>query len=398
VSDAGSPADDIVDALAARDAGAALLAVDAAVRAGRDPRVLADALVASLREAFLVAMGVAAGGLSDQAAARAAEVAQALGPATLTRGLEAVGTALVDMRQAPDPRIPLEVALVRLTRPETADDLSALVSRVEQLERAVATGIPAAPPAEGDVPTTGPTAAPAAAPDAAPAPAEAPTAAAPATATPAPSGQPRGADAARARLAQQHATGAPPPEPATAPPTGSRPTLGGVRRARAEGEPGAPADTAPEPVQAAPEETTAPPAASAGSLPDDAELTAAWPTVLEALKPRAKALYKPGRFVPGNGSVARFALPNEAHRDRCADKRDEVAEALTTHFGRPVPLELAVDDTAAPAASPASTSVAAATPDEDVDLDELTDAPDASVGGIAQLKDAFPGAELLEDQ
>ena len=40
VVDAGSPAEDIVDALAARDAGAALLAVDAAVRAGRDPRVL----------------------------------------------------------------------------------------------------------------------------------------------------------------------------------------------------------------------------------------------------------------------------------------------------------------------------------------------------------------------
>ncbi|MGK2929784.1 MAG: DNA polymerase III subunit gamma/tau, partial [Acidimicrobiales bacterium] len=140
VSDAGSPADDIVDALAARDAGAALVAVDAAIRSGRDPRVLADALVASLREAFLVAMSAPAGGLSDQAAARAAEVAAALGPASLTRGLEAVGTALVDMRQAPDPRIPLEVALVRLTRPEIADDLTALVSRIEHIERALASG------------------------------------------------------------------------------------------------------------------------------------------------------------------------------------------------------------------------------------------------------------------
>ena len=49
--------------------------------------------------------------------------------------LEAVGTALVDMRQAPDPRIPLEVALVRLTRPDAGGDLDALVARIEQLER-----------------------------------------------------------------------------------------------------------------------------------------------------------------------------------------------------------------------------------------------------------------------
>ena len=117
------------------------------------------------------------------------------------------------------------------------------------------------------------------------------------------------------------------------------------------------------------------------------------------MKPRAKALFKPGRFVTSEGRVARFALPNQAHRDRCLDKRDEVAAALGQHFGRPVSLELVVDDTgpasdAGPAAGDGGApSDPPAGPDE-VDLDELTDAPDASVGGIAQLKDAFPGAEL----
>lgn len=427
VSDAGSPAEDIVDALAARDAGAALLAVDAAIRSGRDPRVLADALVASLREAFLVAMSAPAGGLSDQAAARAAEVAEALGPASLTRGLEAVGTALVDMRQAPDPRIPLEVALVRLTRPEMVDDLTALVSRIEHIERALASGagtspapVPTAPTvSEGgaavpspdepatDVPATD---TPAADPSAEDAGVAAPAASAPVS--PAPGAQPRGADAARARLARQGATATPPPAPSADAPTGSRPTLGGVRQARqgqdiAEASPVA-APTAPE--RDDPAESAPPDREPSATVPSEAELTEAWVTVLESLKPRAKALYKPGRFVAGAGRMARFALPNQAHCDRCSDKRDEVAASLAAHFGRPVPLELVVDDDAPPnsgsPSSPASPSAAGGAQtgppsgegEEDVDLDELTDAPDASVGGIAQLQDAFPGAELVEDQ
>ena len=388
VTDAGSPAEDIVDALAARDAGAALLAVDAAVRAGRDPRVLADALVASLREAFLVAMHAPAGGLSDRAAARAAEVAEALGPASLTRGLEAIGAALVEMRQAPDPRIPLEVALVRLTRPDADADLAALNARIEQLERRIAGGsVAATPPPPSTPPPSGAT------PEAGEAAASERAGA---------GGSRRGAEAARAELARQHPV-APQDEPpgADVPRAGSRPSLGGVRRARqgSDSHDAPAADVEPSPPAATDDDTAAaaatPPAAAA--LPTVAELTESWETVLGGLKPRAKALYKPGRFVATEGRTARFALPNQAHCDRCLDKRDEVAAALQAHFGRPVPLELVVDeDGAAPtAASPAagSGSDTPAAPDE-VDLDELTDAPDASVGGIAQLKDAFPGAEL----
>ncbi|MGK2930451.1 MAG: hypothetical protein ACSLFO_12835, partial [Acidimicrobiales bacterium] len=232
--------------------------------------------------------------------------------------------------------------------------------------------------------------------------------------SPAPGSQPRGADAARARLARQGATATPPPAPSADAPAGSRPTLGGVRQAR-EGQDVAEASLASAP--AAPEsdvsaESAPPPPdrESSGTVPSEAELTEAWITVLESLKPRAKALYKPGRFVAGAGRMARFALPNRAHCDRCSDKRDEVAASLAAHFGRPVPLELVVDDEAPPdggtPSSPASTPPADGARtrptdgegEEDVDLDELTDAPDASVGGIAQLQDAFPGAELVEDQ
>ncbi len=383
----GVPVDDIIDALGSREAGAALVAVDASVRTGRDPRLLAEALIESLRDAFLVAMGAPGGAMTDTASARANDVAAALGPASLTRALELIGTASVDMRQAPDPRITLEVALVRLTRAESGDDVASLVARIEQLEHRVASGQ-----------VSEPTDATAQSPD--PSPVTSPSVAPAATAAPPGGQQRRGADAARASLTQREATASPPPAPSSDAPSGARPTLGSVRRARSEAGPEV---TGPEDSAAAPPAAAAP-APAAGAPPTTTELAHAWDsTVLAALRPRARALFKPGHFVDGDGRMVRFALPNRAHCDQCAGSREEVAAVLSEHFGRPVPLELVVDG---PSATTAATTPDDATTtaddtddeaDDAVDLDELSDAPDASVGGVAKLKDAFPGAELLED-
>jgi hypothetical protein len=139
-------------------------------------------------------------------------------------------------------------------------------------------------------------------------------------------------------------------------------------------------------------------------VPTLAELTAAWDDVLGVLRGRAKALYKMGRLVEGDERTARFAVPNEPSLKNCSEKLDEVLEALAARFGRPVPLDLVVDGDAAvaPRPAPAGTGPTGAAGDDgvddEVDLDELTDAPDPGTGGIAQLKDAFPGAELLEDR
>ncbi|HEX4902912.1 MAG TPA: DNA polymerase III subunit gamma/tau [Acidimicrobiales bacterium] len=396
---------DLVDALGRRDAGGALVAVDASVRAGRDPRVLAEQLIESLRHAFLVAMGAPAGGLTEQAQARAQEVSQALGPAALTRALEAIGASVVEMRHAPDPRIPLEVALVQVARPEAAGDLDALVRRVEQLERALASGAPVAQAAPAE------TAPPAAGPASAPAPARS---APPATAAPQPtSAAPRGPQAARARLAQHEASAPSAPEPAdTAAEPGSRPSLGALKRAAAATPPAAPEPATPaEPVAPivevpasapAPAPEPAPATPPSTGLPSLEELVAGWDDVLGALRGRAKALYKMGRVVGVDERSARFAVPNEPSLKNCREKLDEVQEALTARFGRPVPLELVVDGDAATSPRPdvgTATSAPADDPlDDEVDLDELTDAPDASTGGLAHLRDAFPGAELLEDR
>ncbi|HSP04744.1 MAG TPA: hypothetical protein VLR27_14625 [Acidimicrobiales bacterium] len=223
-----------------------------------------------------------------------------------------------------------------------------------------------------------------------------------------PATPPRGAEAARARLAQHDATAPEAPEPAApAPaPAASRPSLGGVKRARQQ-EAASPRDVPAEAVTPtpAPEPESAPAAAPTpdadSGVPTLAELTAAWDDVLGALRGRAKALYKMGRLVEGDERTARFAVPNEPSLKNCSEKLDEVLEALAARFGRPVPLDLVVDGDAATAPRPDPSSTTAAADediDDEVDLDELTDAPDPGTGGIAQLKDAFPGAELLEDR
>src|SRR5205085_11032293 len=75
---------------------------------------------------------------------RLAELGEKLGQGLLVRALETLGQAVVDMRgtDAADPRLVLEIALVRLARRDAGPPLQALAERVERLERS-ATGTPA---------------------------------------------------------------------------------------------------------------------------------------------------------------------------------------------------------------------------------------------------------------
>ena len=65
--------------------------------------------------------GARAGGGRRRRARAAADQAERLGLPRLVRAMEVAGRAQVDMREAPDPRVVLEVALVRLARPELDD-------------------------------------------------------------------------------------------------------------------------------------------------------------------------------------------------------------------------------------------------------------------------------------
>lgn len=146
----------VLGALADRDPAAALAAVDEALGRGRDPRRIGEGVLGGLRNAFLTAMGSPPDRLAEPERAQAEALVARMAPPFMTRALETLGAALVDMRQSPDPRVDLEVAMVRLTRPDADRSLDALAERVARLEtemglgpgspaEATASGAPARP-------------------------------------------------------------------------------------------------------------------------------------------------------------------------------------------------------------------------------------------------------------
>ncbi len=421
--------DAVLQGLASSDPAAVVAAVSEALTAGRDPRVIGETLLGRLRDAFLSAMGAPTNHLSDTQAQAAQAVAAQMRPAAITRSLETLGSALIDMRQAPDPRVDLEVALLRLVRADLDTDPAALLARIEALEAGAV-----AAPAAAAVPAPAP-AAPSGDAPLAPQPSD-PVPAAP---PPAPKAGASPADTARAALAgkrassptqtspeaapapaQDSATAAPnTPPPAPAPPTPGA-TLGARRGSAPAPNTSEPSQDAPQPDTPQPDAHAAqpaesePPAAAAPAPPAPSSasaagsgltvdaLTAAWDDVRAALPGRARSRFSGGRFidVTGTGEVI-FGLPNAIHRDRCQECVGDVADALSGRFGQQVVLTLVVDGDATPppvrAADPAGAKPKPTTQDEaEVDLSALTDADPDAAGGMDLLAEAFPGAELVD--
>ena len=313
VLEGAEPVDALLDAVVAADTGGALAAVADAVSTGRDPRVLGEALLARLRDVFLLRMRSSVDHLPDAEQARVAAWADQLGDRATTRALELVGDALLEMRQAPDARIPLEVALVKITQPATDSSVAALVERIERLERALAGG---AMPSPAPAPATAPVAPPAdevvatdvgaAAVDDAQPPAE--------------TGAPGGAAAARAALAAQRgaagdrtAKPAPPRPSGRAGPPPARPT-------RASDSAPTPAPATVVPQDAAAPAPASPPPAAAGAVTLE-QLVAAWPTVHSALKAVVRGRFSDGGFTAVDDDTATFAVRSEIMRGKCEEKR-----------------------------------------------------------------------------
>jgi DNA polymerase-3 subunit gamma/tau len=130
----------ILRAIADGDAAAALVELGALLDSGHEPRRVAEDLLRGARDAFLLTAGagrVAVDGTEEERAALT-ELGTALGTPTVVRAIETLGQAIVDMRgvDAADPRLVLEVALVRLSRREAGPPLVLLEERVSRLEAA----------------------------------------------------------------------------------------------------------------------------------------------------------------------------------------------------------------------------------------------------------------------
>ena len=360
VDDEQEVLDEIVEALCERDTGRALVALAEGINNGREPLRLAVDLLEYLRNGFLALMAKSLVPLADTARDHVEEQARRLGTPSLVRSMDAIGEALLQMRDAPETRVTLEVALVRLTRPELDTSPGAIVARLQALERGVPHQATAAASQQ----------------------------AAPATAT------------------RQAPTTAPVTRPQPASPTttpkavspdserqGPRPALGGLRRPAAP----APAPTSPESAPAPKQEAMPAPAPQAsppvgGTFPTRDQLVQVWgDVILDQLPQRARSRFRSGRFVSADGGHVLFALPNAIHRDRCEELRNEVETVLRQHFGVRIQMQLVVEDDTQSAATPSQPEAEEII----IHLDETTVDDSAVMSPKERLLQAFPGAEEI---
>jgi len=129
--------DEFVEAIIDRDPGRALGATAAAIQRGADPRMLAEEIVRQLRECFLSLMAPDLVQLPEQRTTLVADQARRMGASTVVRAIEVLGEILIEMRHAPDARLLIEVALVKLTSVNNANDNSSLIARIERLEAGI---------------------------------------------------------------------------------------------------------------------------------------------------------------------------------------------------------------------------------------------------------------------
>lgn len=389
-----TPLDEFVEALIEKDPGRVLAAAAASIRQGRDARTLTESLLGHLRDCFLCLMAPELVQLPAQRAEQVGELAERLGAAPCVRALETLGAILIEMRHSPDPRVLLEVALVKLANPHADTGTSALLARIEKLEQAVARG-------------------------AGPGPAGTPAGGAPVSAAPAPRDPVTGRAVLGGRARRE-----PPAPPAGTPhpsivdtpePTPVRP-LRPVLPERSPDPAPAPAPRPepaarpePRPAPAAPQPVAPAAVAGRGTVPagvlSDDQLGAAHAAASTAVRPLAKAALGAGTFTGVRDGRIVFALPTDALKKRAEDQRGEIEQALAAHLGRAVSLEIVVDasarghDTAelAPVRSLGAPPPPPA--DDDVDLTDLVDAPkEAGLTGIDRIQAAFPGAELLHEE
>ncbi|HEY3942918.1 MAG TPA: DNA polymerase III subunit gamma/tau [Acidimicrobiales bacterium] len=438
----------VLEGLCDDDAVTVLSAVAALHDAGYGSQQLAVDLVDELRTGFLAAVGSEAGGPGAAGGAealdegRGAALASRLGLPRLVRAIEALGRAQVDMRDAADPRVVLEAALVRLARPDLNHDTDALLDRIARLEHLVLGSShpggaqnperPTPPPPERTTLSVLQSAAAPPAPGAAAPPV--PGAAAP----PAPGAAVPPAPAAAA-----------PDQPS---PGGRTPTIGALRRrTSAPGGDETARDRGRAPDPSAPDRaggTQQPPAAQGddnggtdegqpprsdrdggteGSLPppeavadtpppvneptgpDRDTLVLAWGDhVVKALPARAKALFGGGHFVSVEGDLATFALPSAPHRDRCEELREVVEDAVAAAVGTRVRLRLVVEDrsragsgprSGAPGVptAPAADDIGDYVDDEDFDPDDPGEPVAVESVAEARLLEVFPGAQEVRE-
>jgi DNA polymerase III subunit gamma/tau len=128
------------DAIAAEDGRAALEASERLARSGRDLAQFGRDLLAHLRQLLVIrTMGEVPATFSVTAAdpERLRLQAEAFSDLALTRAIDAIAAALAAIKEGDEPRMTLELAVLRSARPEVDPSRAALAQRLERVERLV---------------------------------------------------------------------------------------------------------------------------------------------------------------------------------------------------------------------------------------------------------------------
>ena len=397
VADVDTSTSELLESVASQNPALALQAVEAATSRGMDPRRVGESFIDALRSVFLFKMGAPPARLSDSERELSEAFAARMSAGTLTRVLELVGSSLVEMRQAPDPRIDLEVAFVRACSPGSDGSLDGLVARVSELEDRVTGGLPASPQPQPQLPP-------------APTASDSPTLAG--SPEPAAKGRPsasrsRPADAARAALKSQDdsppATAALVTSPSeaerSAPQQSKRqsaPPVPPSMRASVEA-PAAETPQAPPEVQAPTQASDQPTPAQAGSVTFE-QVRDGWTAMLDGQSTPARARFLAGQVAGVQGGVIDFVLPTDSQVKRCESYRVEVEKAASESFGSPMTIALRSGNGEAATASPAPTQAPTVQHESEIDVDDLTDADAMNATVVDRIADVFPGAEVLDQE
>ncbi|HJU52654.1 MAG TPA: DNA polymerase III subunit gamma/tau [Acidimicrobiia bacterium] len=128
----------LVEAVAKADARAGLELVAEMSARGIDLRRFVGEAIGFFRGIFLAHYAPNLSEVADEPAEVLEawkKAAKVVGPAAVLRAVDLLGEALIKLREGREERLMVELAVIRLTRPETSSDPDALTARLERLER-----------------------------------------------------------------------------------------------------------------------------------------------------------------------------------------------------------------------------------------------------------------------
>lgn len=311
--------------MAVRDTVGLFGLIRAQVDEGNDLQELTRDLIAHIRDVYTAAIAGPCAELFDgtpeEVAALVEEARLFEGADRLSRALTVLDDAALEMRNATDPRLVLEIACTRLARPESDLTLEALAERIARLEAQIASGVPSAPmSAEQLTSATRSKAAPAPQEVRKAAPAPVSARAVPPTSAPTSAGAPASACTA-AQTSAPASAGAAVPAQVQEPPV--RPAASAVPAQAPEpastpvhASAPAPSARAPKPAAPATVPASATPAMSSCAVTpasaDDAELQRRWVETVKkiaAVQPSRGGLLQSSRAVSDDGETLVVAFP-----------------------------------------------------------------------------------------